>query len=213
MERRKVVVLATGALAFALMICMGVYHALRWPDPIDLNTQGLPYIGSPEAKVEIVMFEDFHCAHCREFTETIFPEIESEYIQTGKVRYVIVLLAFMNGSKPLANAAMSVFKETPERFIPFVNAVFRKMGEGLVEESDLLGIAEEIGGINLYALKACTRSHCYYAQLEKNLEWARGVMGKSFGTPALYVNGVRTSTTSFYAVQEIVSELSVRRSK
>ncbi|OGN63314.1 MAG: hypothetical protein A3E80_02255 [Chlamydiae bacterium RIFCSPHIGHO2_12_FULL_49_9] len=212
MERKKIVVLATAGLAFALMICMGVYHALCWPDPIELNTEGFPSLGDKSAKVEIVLFEDFHCAHCREFTKEIFPEIENEYIKTGKARYVIVLLAFMDGSKPLANGAMAVFESTPERFFPFVNAIFRKMGEEPVVESDLFGIAEEVGGIDLNYLKSCIRNHCYYAQLDSALQWAKNVMGKNFGTPALYVNGVRVSTTSFYDVQAAVLEFGNRRS-
>lgn len=44
-------------------------------------------MGSRKARVTIVEFADFECSYCGKFARETFPQIEREYIRTGKVRY------------------------------------------------------------------------------------------------------------------------------
>ena len=50
-------------------------------NPIDNTTS---FIGSKDSPVLIVEFSDFQCPFCRVFYTEILPQIESEYINTGK---------------------------------------------------------------------------------------------------------------------------------
>jgi protein-disulfide isomerase len=53
-----------------------------------VNVKGAPSLGKPDAKVTMVEFSDFQCPFCgRHFSQTM-PQIEKNYIDTGKVRYV-----------------------------------------------------------------------------------------------------------------------------
>jgi protein-disulfide isomerase len=48
-------------------------------------------MGSDSAKVWFIMGSDFECPYCRSFHHDTWPQIEREYVRTGKVR-----VAFMN---------------------------------------------------------------------------------------------------------------------
>jgi protein-disulfide isomerase len=49
---------------------------------------GSPSLGSSDAKVTIVEFTDFQCPFCGAYARDTFGRILSEYVKTGKVRYV-----------------------------------------------------------------------------------------------------------------------------
>ena len=51
---------------------------------------GAPAKGSASAKVMMVEVSDYHCPFCRRHTLTTQPQIDSDYINTGKLRYVFV---------------------------------------------------------------------------------------------------------------------------
>ena len=47
-------------------------------------------LGNKDAKVTIYAFESLSCPHCAQFHNTIFPELKKNFIDTGKVRYVLI---------------------------------------------------------------------------------------------------------------------------
>ncbi len=212
MEKRKFHVLATAAAALLLLLSGAIYEGFRVPKAIRLDTAGHPTIGNASAKIEMILFEDFRCSHCCTFSSEIFPQINSKYITTGDARYTIVPLAFLKGSKPIANAALSVFHSSPSRFIDFLDQIATRCQSGeILNERSLIGIAKVVGGINLSKLQECLDTQCYNHELEKNLQMAHKIMGKNFGTPSLYVNGVLTSTASFRAIQLRIESLTAMK--
>ena len=54
---------------------------------LDLN--GLPEIGDKRAKITIVEFTDYQCSFCARHASQTFPQIQAEYIKTGKIKYVV----------------------------------------------------------------------------------------------------------------------------
>ncbi len=50
--------------------------------------------GSDSASISIVMFSDYNCNYCTKFLINVFPLIESKYINTGKVKFIIKLISF-----------------------------------------------------------------------------------------------------------------------
>ena len=51
---------------------------------------GEPSKGSPTAKVTLVEVSDYHCPFCRRHMQTTQPQIDAEYIRTGKLQYVFI---------------------------------------------------------------------------------------------------------------------------
>jgi protein-disulfide isomerase len=58
-------------------------------DGLTVGTQGAPALGSPRARVVMVEFTDYECPFCRRYHRDTFPAIKAEYVDTGKVRYVV----------------------------------------------------------------------------------------------------------------------------
>jgi protein-disulfide isomerase len=55
-----------------------------------VSIAGEPAKGSTTAKVVMVEVSDYHCPFCRRHTLTTQPQLDSEYINSGKVRYVFL---------------------------------------------------------------------------------------------------------------------------
>lgn len=195
---QQILVMATAATALVAIALVSLYQMFADPDPIVLNTAGHPTIGSPNATVEVVVFEDFQCVTCQFFSDEIYPKIKTHYIDTGKVRYTFIPVAFMDDSKSLANAAIAVYELAPDRFFPFIHELFHAPKVGRVV---LLELAGKVGGINLAEFKKSIHSNRYLSQVEENLKLGQAIMGKQFGTPAVFVNGVKTSPMSFGEIQ------------
>ncbi len=60
-------------------------------DPRDarLRGDGGSARGDTTARVTIVEFSDFQCPFCALYARDTFPQLERDYIDTGKVRYVV----------------------------------------------------------------------------------------------------------------------------
>jgi len=55
----------------------------------ELNMDHEPFKGQPEAPLIVVEFTDYHCQFCRRHSQQVLPRIEREYINPGKVKYVV----------------------------------------------------------------------------------------------------------------------------
>ena len=91
---RRVVITAlsvTGLAAFAgfsplrLIADAMAQSASDVAKPISLPDMTL---GPANASVTITEYASMSCPHCAAFNANVFPKIRSEYIDTGKVRYV-----------------------------------------------------------------------------------------------------------------------------
>lgn len=56
--------------------------------PVRANVADAPSLGRADAPVTIVEFSDYQCPFCGRFFATTLPALKTEYIETGKVRYV-----------------------------------------------------------------------------------------------------------------------------
>lgn len=195
MEVRKIGVVFTAFLAFATLGGLIHYERSQIPLPMAVRLDGYPPIG--QGPIELVLFEDFLCPSCKIFSEEVMPEIVDQLLTPGKARLIMIPIALGPASRPIANAAIAVYKMAPLRFLPFLFALLRNSSQ---TRDAILDAAAEVGGIDMRKLVRAIDFRLYYGELERNLEWGRYLMGDQFGTPSLFVNGVQTSTSSFDAI-------------
>jgi protein-disulfide isomerase len=57
---------------------------------VEIELGNNPFKGSDSAPLVIVEFSDYQCQFCARHTKETYPEIYKKYIDTGKLRYVII---------------------------------------------------------------------------------------------------------------------------
>jgi protein-disulfide isomerase len=160
--------------------------------PVDIDTEGDPILGSPDARLEVVEFGDFECPYCKEFASRIIPNLKTDYIDTGKVKFYFKdfpLRGHING-KPAALAANCVARLGGDmKFYQYHDLVFANQEEWAKEDDpgDLFArFAKEIS-INPSQFEDC------YANKETSLEMEKDISeGQKYGvngTPIFFVNG------------------------
>lgn len=55
---------------------------------VRVAVQGAPVLGQDGARVTIVEFSDYQCPFCARYSRETYPQLDRDYIRTGKVRYV-----------------------------------------------------------------------------------------------------------------------------
>lgn len=84
-------------------------------------SQGERALGSPTAKVTVLEFFSLTCTHCAHFANTTFPQVKSDLIDTGKIRYVFHDFPL---DQVALTAAMVARTLPAERYVPFISALF-----------------------------------------------------------------------------------------
>ena len=205
---QKLVVVTVVLISIVVIASMSYLSGKKQkPNVIDIEKN--PTIGLSNAPVHMVLFEDLLCYNCRLFSHNVLPEIKKNYIDTGKVKCTIILLAFMKGSQFPANAALCVNKTNPGKFYDYMQKLHEFQAEDEKDwesRSNLIQIASDIGDIDLLQLRLCIRQKSCYDELQRNMEIAKTTMGKNFGTPAVYINGAPLNSLSYDAIEKEIEK-------
>ena len=82
--------------------------------------------GDPDAPLTVLAASDFQCPYCRDFAERTLPYLETEYINTGKIRLVFLNLPLPQ-LHPNATAAheFAMCAADQDRFWPVHDLLFK----------------------------------------------------------------------------------------
>ena len=64
-------------------------QAPKADEPANVSIAGFPILGKADAPLTLVMFTDYQCPFCSRFETQTLPEIRKQYIDTGKLRFVV----------------------------------------------------------------------------------------------------------------------------
>lgn len=93
--RRQALIGATGMALSALAGCLGFGaqsggssgNSSTGTGNGNNNALQTPVWGDPQANVTVAVYEDFACPHCQTYNLDVLPQLESEYIKPGNIRY------------------------------------------------------------------------------------------------------------------------------
>lgn len=161
-------------------------------------TEGQPMLGDADAPVEIVEFGDYKCPSCKQWTETVYPQLAEEFIDTGKANLSYVNVLFHGEESVIAAlASESVYEQNPENFWEFSKAVYA--AQPVTQEHDKPWVtidkmaeivAETAPGVDIEKMKAdmADENSAIVQEVTRDNE-----LVEEFNvpfTPTVYVNGV-----------------------
>lgn len=204
-------------IVFILLVVMVVIGGGTWLSSRNkagqtaIDTTDQPTIGDPHALVQVVVFEEPRCSDCRVYHHTVFPQLKEEFIDSKKIIYTVIPVAFLPGSLPGAVALLCVYNQDPgfpngDLFMRFLDNLLQNNWE---TQDQILELAAKTSpSIDLSKLQQCIHQATYEKQINTNLAFARDLQKETFSVPSVYVNGKRVLPVDYSHIQEaIVREL------
>ena len=142
--------------------------------------------GAQDAPVTIVKYASLTCPYCKKFHAEVFPELKREYIDTGKVRYII--REFPIG-KTSGNATIALRCASPDRYLELYGKFLAQQASWVSQEvrfDPIFAVAAQVG-VKRAEFDACLQNQ----QLVDGLKWVkeRGRKLGVIGTPNFFVDG------------------------
>ncbi len=160
--------------------------------PVQVDVKGKPVLGDANAPVEIVEYTDYQCPFCGRAFEQSFPQIKKDYIDTGKVRFVLknYPLPFHPDAKPAAIAANCAFAQGNDQFWKYHDELFTKQdawSQKADPTPDFKAIAKDLG-LDESKFASCLNDPKIAAEVDKDV--SQGSADGVSGTPSFFINGI-----------------------
>lgn len=172
--------LATGAVSEA---DKSAYEKeLAVPGPLGDMT-----LGDKNAPITIYEYASLTCSHCAEFSKDTFPEVKKNYIDTGKVYYILRDFPF----DPVATAAfMLAHCAGPDRYFGFVDVLFATQAQWAFVDTPMEGLKKiaRQGGFSDESFDACMKDQKVF----DHVKFVATRAAQTFGvrsTPTFFING------------------------
>lgn len=161
-------------------------HTPKPPKPFEpspVNISGAPVLGKADAPVTLVEFTDYQCPFCKRHATGTLPQIIKDYVDTGKVKYV--LLDF-----PLKQIHPYAFK------LALAIRCAEDQGKGWEMHNRFFSAAKAVDpnklskdvkalGLNAKEFNACLKSDKYAAKVDASLQ--EGIKLGVRGTPGFFL--------------------------
>ena len=148
---------------------------------------GYRVLGKADAPVTLIEYASATCPHCAEFHMTVLPQIKSEYIDTGKVKFIF-------REFPLDGMALGVFMLTrclPEdKFFATTDLFFRRQQTWAKAANPSVEITKitSMAGMDKATFEKCIKNEDMAKTMNAFARKSAADFGIK-GTPALFVNG------------------------
>ena len=184
MRRRGAASLAAAALTLALVagasLSAAPPPAEDAPQFVHVNLDAREYsLGRSDAPITLLEFTDYQCPYCRRFQAEAWPQIKKNYIDTGKLRFIVrdLPLQFHSSALPAAEAAHCAGEQG--KFWEMHHALLT--GDDPLADGGIDRRATQLG-LDLERLHACTRANRYESAIARNTAAADAL--EVHGTPA-----------------------------
>jgi protein-disulfide isomerase len=165
-------------------------------------------IGDANAPVTIVEFTDYQCPYCGRHYEQTYPQLLSNYVEAGLVRYVFKdfpLTSIHPQALEAAEAARCAGEQ--DAYLGMHDMLFDRQSQwGVADAATLfVGYAGELG-LDADAFATCLSDGRYEGVIRADLD--DGIRLGITGTPGFFINGRFLSGAQPYAVfQQAIDEM------
>ncbi len=164
-----------------------------------LSIDGAPFKGETKARLTLIEFSDYQCPFCARHVRETLPQIERDYISTGKVKYVV-------RDFPIESIHPQAFRGHEAAHCAGEQGRYWEMharlfaNQGAMGPNDLVSHARTLG-LNLPVFQQCVESGKYSSGIRK--AFAEGQTAGVTGTPTFFLGFTDSDGLKVKAVRMI----------
>jgi protein-disulfide isomerase len=154
--------------------------------PVSLPDMAL---GPTTAPITMTEYASMTCPHCAHFNETVFPKIKSEYIDSGKIRYVFREFPLDIKAAAGSMLARCIANNDSGRYFAVVDMLFRQQNDWVMKNTtETLKRIGKQAGLSEQAVETCLKDQALLDKLAADQKYASEVL-KVNSTPTFFING------------------------
>lgn len=196
----------------------------KWSDVVSQSPDGGFVMGNPNAPVKLVEFASMTCGHCANFARTGLPELERDYIESGRVslelrNYLLSapdlaasLLTRCNGAAPFFKLTDQMFAQQEEWLgrLQTMSPAQQQQLQTMPPQQQAVAMAEQAGLIDFVRVRGVPEAKARQCladqpQIERLVQMTQRVTQEypNFrGTPSFLINGELVENASDWAALE-----------
>ena len=173
--------------------------------PVSLPDMAL---GPANAQVTITEYASMTCPHCAAFNEKVFPKIKSEYIDSGKVRYVFREFPLDIKAAAGSMLARCIAKDDSGKYFTVIDLLFKQQNDWVLKNTtETLTRIGKQAGLSQQAVEDCLKDQALLDKIAADQKYASEVL-KVDSTPTFFINGERIKgETSFEEFDKRIKSL------
>lgn len=144
--------------------------------------------GDPKAPVTMIEFGDFQCPFCGRYASDTEPQVEEQYVKTGKVRFGFVNFAFL-GSESTWAAEAAECASDQNKYWEYHDKLYSSQGgenQGAFSKDNLKKFAQDLG-LDTQTFNNCLDSGKYTSLVQQDTQLSSSLGVQS--TPTFVING------------------------
>jgi protein-disulfide isomerase len=197
---RRTLLVSSAALALSALV-PALAEDAKTIDLTDLMTppeEGDMILGSETAKVTLVEYASASCPHCAAFYNDVYVKLKTDYIDTGKLKFVFREFAHNDQ----AMAAFMVARCSPkEKYFPLIDIYFKTQQKWVPDAYNQLKDIAKQTGMTETDFEACLKNE----KVAKGVWDVRDKADKKYGVqgiPTLFLNGKNYDGERTYAAMK-----------
>lgn len=211
----RALILSSLTIVIILVTSTFLFGKTSLPTSIEIDTVGQPTMGSPQAVVHVVVFEEPKCPACARFSNNIFPALKQKFIDTKKILYTVIPVSFITNSMPVAVALLCAYHQdevhpNSAQFFQYLEYIFRNLPSEATDWAtieNLEKMAKEASpAIDLTKLRSCVEKETYRKQITKNTQYGASIMNGRLTTPSVFVNGIKAEESSIEYLSKMIED-------
>ncbi len=152
--------------------------------PVSLPDMAL---GPANATVTITEFASMTCPHCAAFTEKVFPKIKSEYIDTGKIRFVFREFPLDIKAAAGSMLARCIAKDDAPKYFAVIDLLFRQQNDWVVKNTtETLTRIGKQAGLTQQQVEDCLKDQALLDKIAADQKYAADVLKVQFDADLLH---------------------------
>ena len=173
--------------------------------PVSLPDMAL---GPANAAVTVTEFASMTCPHCAAFDQAVFPKLKSEYIDTGKIRYIFREFPLDIKAAAGSMLARCIAKGDASKYFTVVDLLFKQQSDWVMKNTtETLTRIGKQAGLSQQAVEDCLKDQALLDKIAADQKYASEVL-KVNSTPTFFVNGEKiTGETSFEEFEKRIKPL------